>query len=213
MVKKYIIFSLFFIFAYRAVLGSANAQDCVTQYGGSQYGAGCPPTDLTINKEVKHPTSGVFVENISASDTTYAPGAEVLFKLTIKNGSGETFAKVDVRDVLPEHFDFVAGPGTYNKDSRTLTFTLENMIAGETRFVEILTKVKSSGLPTDLFCVTNQAFVSALNRNDDDTAQVCVTTKVLGVTTLPAAGFNDLLVIIPFLAVGWAGLLLVRKAL
>ncbi len=208
--KQYIVLSLISTVLFALSAQSANAQNCTTQYGGGET---CVPTDLTINKSVKHPTSGLFVENLSATDATYSPGSEILFKLTIKNGSGETFAKVDVRDVLPEHFDFVAGPGTYNKDNRTLTFTLENMIAGETRVVEVLTKVQTTGLPSDLFCVTNQSFVSALNRNDEDTAQVCVTSKVLGASTLPVAGFNDLMIIIPFLGLGSVGLLLARKAI
>lgn len=214
MVEKYIVLSLLSLLGFALSAQSANAQNCTTQYGGGQYGTTtCTPNDLTINKEFKNPVSNVFVENLSATDATYSPGSEVLFKLTIKNGSGETFNPVTVRDVLPEHFDFVSGPGTYNKDNRTLTFTLENMIAGETRVVEVLTKVQTTGLPNDLFCVTNQSFVSALNRNDEDTAQVCVTTKVLGATTLPVAGFDDLMVIVPFLGLGSIGLLLARKAI
>ncbi len=185
MVKKYII-SAFLVSCLLLALSLPEVslvsrvsadESCTTQYGGGQYGTtNCVPTDLTINKQVKNPISNVFVENLSATDATFSPGSDVLFKLTIKNGSGQTFNPVTVRDVLPEHFDFVAGPGSYNKDNRTLSFTLENMIAGETRTIEILTKVQTSGLPKDVFCVTNQAFASALNRSDDDTGQVCVTT-------------------------------------
>lgn len=212
MVNKYIYLLLASLVAFALSTQSANAQDCTTQYGGGQYGTTtCNPNDLTINKEVKNPVSNVYVENLSATDATYSPGSEVLFKLTIKNGSGETFNPVTVRDVLPEHFDFVAGPGTYNKDNRTLTFALENMIAGQTRVVEVLTKVQTAGLPNDLFCKSNQSFVSALNRNDEDSAQVCVTSKVLGATTLPVAGFNDLALLLPFAGLGIAGMALLAK--
>ena len=84
-------------------LQPAYADTCTTQYGGTTT---CVPTDLTINKLVKHPTSGVFVENLTASDTPYSAGSDVLFKLTIKNGSGETFQTGTAKDKFPEHPTF-----------------------------------------------------------------------------------------------------------
>ncbi len=187
----------------------ALAQTCTTQYGGTTT---CVPSDLTINKQVKHPTSGVFVENLGVSDTPFGVGSDVLFRLTIRNGSGETFNPVTVKDVLPEHLTFVAGPGVYDSKTRTLTYTLTNLIAGETRVQEILAKVVSA-LPQDksLICEQNLAEVSALNRKDDDTSQVCMASKVMGTTTLPVAGFDDLLLILPFIGTALGGFAMLRK--
>lgn len=189
----------------------ALAQTCTTQYGGTTT---CVASDLTINKQVKHPTSGVFVENLGVSDTPFGPGSDVLFRLTIRNGSGETFNPVTVKDVLPEHLTFVSGPGTYDSSTRTLTFTLTNLIAGETRTQEIMAKVVST-LPQDksMICEQNYAEVSALNRKDNDTSQVCMASKVLGSTTLPVAGFDDLLLILPFVGTAIGGLAMLRKKL
>ena len=119
-----------------------------------------------------------------------------------------------VKDTFPSYLTFVAGPGTYDKASNTLTFKLENVIAGEMRTVEILTKVlDNKAFPSGrgFFCVTNVANVSALNRSDRDTAQLCIQTEILGATTLPAAGFNDLLLLLPFAGVGLGGLALLKK--
>lgn len=189
---------------------SVLADMCTTQYGGTTT---CQPSDLTVNKQVKNPTSGVFVENLTTTDPTFTPGSDVTFKLTIKNASGETFDPVTVKDTLPPYLEFVAGPGTYNKDTKVLEFKLEKMIAGESRTVEILARVvDASGFPTgkSLFCVTNVAEVSALNRRDSDSAQACLQNGDVA-RILPVAGYSDLMLLLPFAGVGLGGLALLRK--
>ncbi|MBU1327049.1 DUF11 domain-containing protein [Patescibacteria group bacterium] len=208
---KYLVLSLFVFTA--GLLFSAPSRvlaDCTTQYGGTTT---CTPTDLTINKEVQNPISNIYVENLGSTDATFSPEGQVHFQLTVKNSSGQTFNPVNIRDVFPEHLTFVSGPGTYDKDTRTLIFQMENLIAGETRRVEITAKVLPAGsLPRlSFFCETNSVYVSSLNRNDGDTAQFCVTTSVLGVPTLPVAGFDDLALLLPFAGVGLGGLALLRK--
>ncbi len=191
----------------------ALAQSCTTQYGGTTT---CTPTDLTINKEVKNPITSLFVENLSTTDATFSPGSEILYRLTVKNGSGETFNPVTVRDVFPDFVSFLAGPGTYDKTNRTLTFSLENLIAGQTKSVEILAKVDAkNAFPSgkSFFCVVNSATVTAPARpnGDSDTAQACIQTEVLGAKTLPVAGFDDLLLLLPFAGMGLGGLAMFRR--
>lgn len=184
------------------------AQSCTNQYGAA---VACPPVDLTINKMVKHPTSGAFVENIVSTDTPYSPGSEVLYRLIIKNASGETMNPVTVTDQLPGDLTFVAGPGTYatpGKPGGKLTFTLENVIAGETRTVEVLVKVEST-TPTKCDIVNAVKVTSPARPNgDDDTVSICV-SKVA--PTLPVAGFDDLLLILPFVGTALGGLGMLKK--
>lgn len=194
------------------------AQSCVTQYGGTVV---CPPTSLTINKQVAKPlvsdkggaATPVFVENLTAGDPTFGPDQLVLFRLTIKNGSNQNFAAVSVVDVLPAYLTFVSGPGSYDSAKRTLTFTLDNLVSGESRNVEILANtLAKESFPQDksVFCVVNQANVSAGSFGDRDTSQLCLQ---LGVppTTLPVAGFDDLVILLPFVGTGLGGLLLMKK--
>ncbi len=188
---------------------SVSADMCTTQYGGTTT---CQPSDLTINKQVKNPVGNVFVENLTTSDPTFTPGSEVTYRLTIKNGSGETFNPVTVKDTLPSYLTFVAGPGTYNKDTRVLEFQLENLIAGESRMVEILARVvTASQFPAgkSLFCVVNVAEASALNRRDSDSAQACLQNGEV-TPILPVAGFEDFALLLPFAGVGLGGLALLR---
>lgn len=219
MIKKSIISAATALVTAILLTTSVSADGCTNQYGSTQYGSSnCEnPTDLTVNKQVKNPITGLYVENLGSTDATFSPGADVLFRLTIKNTSGETFNPVTIHDTLPPHLIFVGGPGTYDKAGQpggTLTIKLENVIAGETRVLEILTKVADKAqLPAGqtIVCEANAAEVTALNRHDNDTAQLCIQTNVLGVTTLPVAGFNDLLILLPFAGIGLGGLTLLRK--
>ncbi len=188
---------------------SVSADTCTTQYGGTTT---CVPSDLTINKQVKNPSTNIFVENLTTTDPTFTPGSDVTYKLIIKNTSGETFNPVTVRDTLPAYLTFVAGPGTYNSETKVLEFTLENLIAGETRTIEILARVANADqFPAgkSLFCVTNVAYVSALNRLDSDSAQACLQNGEV-VRYLPVAGYNDLMILLPFVGVGLGGLALLK---
>ncbi|MBI3956235.1 DUF11 domain-containing protein [Candidatus Gottesmanbacteria bacterium] len=208
---KHIVPALFFVslITYRLSLApKALAQSCTNQYGAS---VACQPVDLTVNKQVKHPTGGVFVENIVASDTPYSPGSEVLYRLVIRNASGETHNPVTVTDQLPPEHTFVSGPGTYStpgKPGGNLTFTLENVIAGETRTVEVLVKVEPK-TPTKCDIVNTAKVTSPARPNgDSDTVNICVSTVA---PTLPVAGFDDLLLILPFVGTAIGGLALLKK--
>jgi len=210
---KGIVVSLISAIAGLAFMASpVFAQTCTTQYGG-QYGTTqtCMPADLTINKQVQNPVTGNFVENLSASDPTYTAGSNVLFQLIIKNSSGQTFDPVTVKDILPPYLTFVSGPGTYDAGTRTLTFTMNNLIAGETRTAQIMAKV--GALDKSMVCVNNYAEArdDAVGRFDSDNAQLCLGSNVLGATTLPVAGFNDYLLLLPFAGVGLIGFALLKK--
>lgn len=189
---------------------SVRADMCTTQYGGTTT---CSPSDLTINKQVFNPVTKSYVENLTTTDPTFTPTNEVTYRLTVRNGSGETF-QANVKDTLPPYLSFEAGPGTYNKDTRVLEFKLENLIAGETRTVDILAKVAdANAFPAgkSLFCVVNVAEVRALNRFDTDSAQVCLQNGTSIATTLPVAGFDNLTLLLPFAGVGLGGFALLRK--
>lgn len=201
-----------------AVLGvsakTVLADGCQNQYGGY---TNCPPNDLVINKEVWQPISKSWVDNMGTADPVFTPGNEVRYKLTIKNNSGQTFNPVEVKDILPPYVSYVSGgpSGTsYDPATKTVIFKLENMIAGETRQFEIVAKVsdaKDFPAGRTTFCVVNTGQTKALDRFDEDTAQMCIRTDILGTTTLPKAGFQDILMFAPFATVGFAGLALLKK--
>jgi len=208
------LFSFLFLFSIFYFLFSIFVHEVLADSYGS-YGGGGTPTDLVINKEVKNPITNVYVENLGSIDPTFSPGATVTFRLVIKNGSGETMNPVTVTDQLPDYLSFVSAtvPSSTNKGGNSVMFTLDNMIAGESRTIEVSVKVADkSAFPVNrsMFCVSNYSKVTAPARpnGDDDTAELCITT---GPGNLPVAGVNDVFAMIPFITLGGIGTLLLKK--
>src|SRR3989344_2954343 len=208
-------FSLFVIIivALLATVTPAFAQ----QYGG-QYGSTTTPSDLTVNKQVRKPLPPFdFFENLGENDLTYSPDAEVVFKISVTNSGNQTFEEVKVEDLFPEHIASAqVGSefnGTYNSSDRRLTFYLKDLSAGETNSVEVTAKISKTGFASDksLFCESNKVEVRSEDRFDDDWAQYCIRTNVLGVTTLPEAGLEDYLPMLPFISMGAVGMYLTLK--
>jgi uncharacterized repeat protein (TIGR01451 family) len=183
------------------------------------YGENCTyPADLTVNKKVKNPITNDFVENLGSTDPTFSPGSTITFKLIVKNSSGETFNPVSVVDQFPDYLTYVGSSvqGTYDAGQRRLVMTLQNLISGETREIEVTAKVADrNAFPKErsFFCTSNYTTVTAPARpdGDDDSAEFCMTTNVNGATYLPVAGFNELITILPFLSLGGIGLVLLKK--
>jgi len=209
--KQSIVLSLTGIVASAFIFAPSVAADtCTTQYGGSTT---CVPTDLVINKTVENPVTHGFVDNLTTTDPTFTPDSLVTYHLTITNNSGQTFDPVNVKDILPPYMTFYAGPGTFDASTNSVSFQLNNLIAGESRTVEIVLKVMDANqFPKNLFCVNNVSEVRSLDRFDSDSAQVCLQNgPVTSVTTLPVAGFDDFSLLLPFAGVALGGFALLKK--
>lgn len=216
MKSKHVVFAAFLVLSSLFIAaGKASAQSCTTQYGGDVT---CVATDLTLNKQVAQPAtdskgsvtaSSTFVENLSVTQPLL-PGNEALFRLTVKNTGDQTMNTVTVKDVLPPYLTFVSGPGSFDTANRTLTIMLENLTPGESRTVEVLARVVDAAqfaTNANTFCANNYAEARAMDRFDEDTAQVCFAAA----ENLPVAGFNDLFLLLPFAGVGLTGLALLKK--
>lgn len=179
--------SIVFLLTAKSALAAVR---CETQYGGSEV---CVKTgQLQIDKEVWNPDTENFVDNLGLSDHKFLPGDEIVFKLKIKNVGDETFSKVEVRDYLPELIYLTNGD---------ISFDINDLHAGDTVETEIKTKVvDASQFPNNktTVCEVNTAETWSGDERDKDTAQVCLTTNVLGVSILPKTGPAE----IGFLAFG-----------
>ncbi len=204
-----------FVFALTSFFATPAFADCTT----TSYGTTCDqPADLTINKLVENPITNSYVENLGSTDATFSPDGIISFKLIVKNTSGETFSPVKVVDQLPDYLTYTGSTvkGDYDAGKRRLVMTIDRLTAGETREIEVTARVADkSAFASDqsFFCASNYATATAPARpnGDDDTAEFCMTTRVGGATTLPVAGFNDALTMIPFLSLGGIGIALLKK--
>ncbi len=193
---------------------SSVSAGCTNSYGTSVE---CPANNLVVNKKVRHPVNmTVFVENLTSNDTAYSPTDTVEYDIAVSNTSNVDYSEVTVSDTLPSYLTFIAGPGTYNASTKVLTFVLPDLKAGTTVHTRFTARVaESSAFPAanDLTCDIKN-YVKATGpdgKTSEDTASLCVQTKVLGATTLPVAGFNDLVVALPFALAGISGALILAN--
>lgn len=179
-------------------------------FGNYYYGGEEEKVDVLIDKEVKDPNSGNFVDNLGINDYKFSAGQEVEFRLTIKNTGDKTLNHLDVKDIFPSYIDFISGPGSWDSNTRTLSFDFEDLDPGESRDFGLRGKVVvENDLPEGRTCVTNKGQVWANGEYDEDTAGICIERKV---EVLPPTGAGTV-VLLGTLLIGVSSLVVVAKEL
>lgn len=229
--KKTLLFILFaiYLFTLSAVEGlvatSANANSvCQPQYGGGQT---CLPTgNILVNKTVKDPVSGNFVDNLSINDAKFAPEQVVQFRITVTNVGNTSLSNISVKDIFPEFVKFISGVGTFDDASNSLNINVDNLNGNESKTFEIAVQVTTKDrLPNDkgIVCATNQAIASISGIQKSDNSEFCIQKqeqvtkgglKVLTpveVKKTPATG-PEMLSLIALIPSGILGLFLRRKS-
>ena len=163
--------------------GTDNSGGCQPIYGGGET---CPPaTTLSVNKQVKDPDTGDYVDSLGLTDPRYTPGDVVPFQITVKNTSNSDITNITVKDVFPQFVDFLSGSGTFDSGSHTLSFTIDKLSAGDIKVFFISGKVvDKASLPADegVSCVVNQAIATANNVQAQDNSQFCIQKEVITAT-------------------------------
>lgn len=166
------------------VLSAQADTSCQPIYGGGQT---CIQVgNITINKLVQNPKSNDFVDNLGVNDPRYSPSSTVTFHLVVTNTGSADIAKTTAKDIFPQFVDFLSGPGSFDANTKTLTFEVKNLKAGESKTFTVTGKAANADqLPSSqgITCVVNQAIATADNgAQSSDNAQFCIEKPVLGVT-------------------------------
>lgn len=196
---------------------------CQPVYGGGQS---CVTTGkVTVSKTVQNPQTGQFVDNLTSNES-FAPNQNVTFHISITNTGSSVISQIIVKDTLPEIVTFVSGPGSFDTNTRTLTFLEFNLNPNETKSETIQTKsVEASQLPVGdmVTCRANQASITATDTSSGhDSSSFCVQKQVTTkgglpvfppskVMTTPATG-PELIPLIGLLPAGLSGWFLRKKS-
>lgn len=151
---------------------------CQPVYGGGQT---CVTTgNVQVNKKVQNPQTGQFVDNLNATDPRFTAGQIVTFQITLTNTGSTTIQQVAVRDVFPSFLTFQSGPGSFDANARTLTFTTDLLGPGEVRNFTITgTILDAKGLPDGINCVVNQVTATTnTGQMSQDNTQFCIQKAV-----------------------------------
>lgn len=173
-----------------------------------------PATQLLINKMLQNPQTNQFVDNLSVDQFQFLPGQEVNFRITVKNTSTNTLTNIKVTDTLPAQLTFVSGPLTFDKQSNNFTFMIDKLEAGQSKDIDFKAKVVSAEqLPANVFCMSNLAQAQAGSMVTQDTASLCATKNILGVSkNLPQTGPNSSGILLGSVALLLCSLLLIKKS-
>jgi len=217
--------SIFSVAISTTVTSIAIADEgCTPIYGGGQT---CPPPgNISIDKTVRNPENGVFVNNLTVNDPKYLPGQSVSFKVVVTNTTSTKISKVTVNDVFPSYLTFESGPGSYDSGKNTLTFSLDNLNGGQSKTFDLKAKVTdSANIPftNGVVCVVNQVIgTTSDNKTAQDNSQLCIQKETVTkgglpvapapkVVTTPATG-PEMLPLLALIPSGLAGYLFRKKS-
>lgn len=162
--------------------------ECTPVYGG---GVVCPKEgQVLIDKQVKNPATDIFVDNLGPNDPKYRTQQVITFKIIVKNSGDKSISKVTVKDTIPSYVDFMTGPGNFDKDSRVLTFIVNDLVGGTSQEIELKGRtVHPAVLPKDKNVVCQKNNVDALSdiQIDHDDSQFCIEKK-MEIPVQPEAG-------------------------
>lgn len=180
--KNLIVMAALFALSTSSVLAGSS-------YG--QYGGQPESGRVMVDKLVRNPVTGAYVDNLGLSDPKYSAQASVFFKIVVENTGGTMLNEINVTDYLPEYLQYVSG-GSYNSATRQVTFSFANVAPGERRTTLLQAKVYAlSQLPAEktIICPINKVVASSpQDGSDEDTAQLCIQKKPMVSTEAPKAG-------------------------
>lgn len=200
---------------------------CQPIYGGGQS---CISTNnLLIDKTILNPKTNQFVDNLSINDPKYQPDFITTFKIKVTNTGSNSFSNVEVKDIFPQYTLFSAGPGTFDENTKTLTFSIKDLQANESRVFTVMGKIageNSIPLASGNICIVNQALATTnTNETAQDNAQFCIEKKQISITkggfpvlspvpttSAPATG-PESLALFALIPSGIAGWLLRKKSM
>ena len=177
-----------------------------TIYGGAPvYGGGViveREGEVLVDKKVRNPATLNFVDHLGPMDPKYKPTQIVTFQIILKNSGEKTLDKVIVSDKIPQFVDYMSGPGSYDSESRTLTFTANNLVGGTSQIFEVKVRAGHQALlpaEKNLICPVNVVETQFDGRTDRDESQFCIEKKMEVVKTPEAGPVNW---IVSFLGLG-----------
>ncbi len=205
---------------------SLASGNCQPIYGGGQT---CSSTNISINKTVQNPQTGQFVDNLSINDPRFFANQNTTFNLTVTNTGSSNIDRAIVKDILPQYVTFVSGPGSFDQNSKVLSFDINNLPSGQSRTFTVVAKIvadSSISQNSGIVCVTNQSSAQIVSNGSlsQDNSQFCIqkgaipTTKgglpvvaAPAMTTTPPTG-PEMLPLIGLFPTGVFGFLLRKKA-
>lgn len=152
-----------------------------TIYGGYGYGYGYnSPTlekKISLDKKVKNPQTGSFVDQMTLNDPKFVADQAIVFQVVVTNNGGIKLSNVLVKDIVPQYVTLTDSSLAYDQNTKTYSLTIPSLNPGESKTFTFNGKIASSAqLPVNSgsFCLVNQATATSDTATAQDNAQFCV---------------------------------------
>lgn len=159
---------------------------------------------LALTKTVLNPQTNTYVNSLGLSDPRYRPGDRVTFHIIVANLGKNTVDQAVITDTMPDYITFAVGPGTFNRQSHTLSFFVYAIKPGTTQAFSVSAVINNAtSLPTNqtITCIANKVdLVGSNNEHAHDEASFCIqkTYAPTPVTSTPSTGPSDLSYLVLF---------------
>lgn len=178
MTLRLLLTALFILVSSQSFNSKAFAQaPCQPIYGGGQTCIVSP--NILVDKKIFNPKTGSMVDNLGINDPKYQPGSITTFQISVTNSSNKTISKIDVKDIFPQYVAFSSGPGAFDTNTKTLSFSIENLKSDESKTFTIMGRVVNtdqiSVTQGSVVCIVNQANATSDNNGfSQDNSQFCI---------------------------------------
>ncbi len=180
---KRFLYTLLFLAAITFFLPNKAFADCTQIYGGGQA---CTFSSFSLHKFVQLPGQSNFVNKLY-SDNPFALSQTVNFQIVVTNTGTQDLSSVTIVDTFPQFVSFVSGPGSFNSDTKILTFVANNLNIGQSQTFNLSGKIASSGIPQGTPCVMNQATGTDNNGDTNAASSWFCIQNVVNPTPTPTA--------------------------
>lgn len=155
------------------------------------YGNGEVSRQIVVDKQVKPEAWGDWKDNLSSEIYTFVAEEKVNYKLVVKNTGEEDLSQIKVIDYLPDYISFESATEGHSRDGSQVQWAIDKLSPGEEKTFELMAKIADSNTLSGKsnFCPTNRVRAEAESgENDEDTAQICLETRILGAEKAPETG-------------------------
>lgn len=180
--------SLFAVIATK--VDAQETASCGGIFGG---GTSCDTNgDISVKNTVLNPSTNTQADTLTINDAHFKPGDLISFVITITNTGKSDIKDISVADVVPQYISLSKTPGSYNKDLRTITYTIPLLKAGASKTDTITGRI-SSDIPggSPIGCLANVVTVSANGKESHENAAFCIELTG-GVGTNDQSGFSGI---------------------
>jgi len=156
------------------------------------YGGGTEVEKVEINKLVRDPKTGNFVDDLTHADFTFKTGDTVTYMIRYRNTGTIDLDDVTIEDRIPSGFslgDIIDGNKTgFDSSSNTVKFSHDGTLKADSKWIEIRfdTKIESDAEAGDR--VNTAIFKVDGDEKTRDTASIFVASGEVKSAQLPETG-------------------------